>query len=97
MEKGTTNLKQFLQHRKDKKKYFSEDKVLNFIASMLDVFTHLQKIQLAHRDVKPSNILIFEEDPLFFKICDVGAGTAVGVCDMTENRTVIGTPYYLSP
>ena len=50
---------------------------------MLDVFTHLQKIELAHRDVKPSNILIFEEDPLFFKVCDVGAGTAVGVCDMT--------------
>lgn len=64
---------------------------------MLDVFTHLQKIELAHRDVKPSNILIFDEDPLFFKICDVGAGTAVGVCDMTENRTVIGTPFYLSP
>jgi serine/threonine protein kinase len=34
---------------------------------------------------------------LFFKICDVGAGTAVGECDNTKERTVIGTPYYLSP
>lgn len=64
---------------------------------MLDAFAHLQRVELAHRDVKPSNILIFSLDPLFFKVCDVGAGTAVGVCDMTENRTVIGTPYYLSP
>ena len=64
---------------------------------MLDAFTHLQKVELAHRDVKPSNILIFSEDPLYFKVCDVGAGTAVGICDMTENRTVIGTPFYLSP
>lgn len=31
------------------------------------------------------------------KICDVGAGTDVGICDNTENRTVTGTPYYLSP
>ena len=44
MEKGITNLKEFLQHRKDKKQYLSEDDVLNFITSMLDVFTHLQKI-----------------------------------------------------
>ena len=64
---------------------------------MLDAFAHLQKIQVAHRDIKPSNILIFEQKPLLFKICDVGAGTAVGECDNTKERTVIGTPYYLSP
>lgn len=27
----------------------------------------------------------------------MGAGTAVGECDNTKERTVIGTPYYLSP
>lgn len=52
---------------------------------------------MAHRDIKPSNILVFDESPLFFKVCDVGAGTAVGECDNTKERTVIGTPYYLSP
>ena len=86
-----------MQHHKEKRQYFSEDDVLLFLSSMLDAFAHLQRVELAHRDVKPSNILIFSLDPLFFKVCDVGAGTAVGVCDMTENRTVIGTPYYLSP
>lgn len=64
---------------------------------MLDAFAHLQRCGLAHRDVKPSNIIIFSLDPLLFKICDVGAGTSAGVRDKTENRTVIGTPYYLSP
>ena len=97
MEKGITNLKEYLAHRKERGIFFSEDDVLSFICSMLDAFTHLQKVELAHRDVKPSNILVFSEDPLFFKVCDVGAGTAVGSCDTTQNRTVIGTPYYLSP
>jgi serine/threonine protein kinase len=45
---------------------------------MIDAFAHLQKIEVAHRDIKPSNILVFDENPLNFKICDVGAGTAVG-------------------
>jgi serine/threonine protein kinase len=41
--------------------------------------------------------LVFDEDPLWLKVCDVGAGTAVGECENTKERTVIGTPYYLSP
>jgi serine/threonine protein kinase len=45
---------------------------------MIDAFAHLQKIEVAHRDIKPSNILVFDENPLNLKICDVGAGTAVG-------------------
>ena len=64
---------------------------------MIDAFAHLQRVELAHRDAKPSNILIFSEDPLYFKVCDVGAGTAVGLCDQTKEGTVIGTPFYLSP
>lgn len=64
---------------------------------MIEVFAHLQRSEVAHRDIKPSNILLFSEDPLYFKVCDVGAGTAVGFCDQTKEMTVIGTPYYLSP
>lgn len=64
---------------------------------MIDAYAHLQKIEVAHRDIKPSNILVFDEDPIYLKICDVGAGTAVGELDHTKERTVIGTPYYLSP
>lgn len=55
-----------------------------FITSMIETFAHLQKSEVAHRDIKPSNILLFSEDPLYFKVCDVGAGTAVGFCDHTK-------------
>jgi serine/threonine protein kinase len=94
MEKGIANLKTYLSSRKE---YFEEEDVLMFITSMIEVFAHLQKSEVAHRDIKPSNILLFSEDPLYFKVCDIGAGTAVGFCDHTKEMTVIGTPYYLSP
>lgn len=94
MEKGITNLKTFLSQRKNT---FSQEEVLSFITSMIEVFAHLQRSEVAHRDIKPSNILLFDEEPLYFKVCDVGAGTAVGFLDHTKEMTVIGTPYYLSP
>jgi serine/threonine protein kinase len=94
MEKGLANLKTYLAERTQP---FDEDDVLMFFTSMLEVFAHLQRSEVAHRDIKPSNVLLFSEEPLYFKVCDVGAGTAVGFCDQTKEMTVIGTPYYLSP
>ena len=44
MEKGITNLKEYLEHRRERRAFFSEDDILSFITSMLDVFVHLQKI-----------------------------------------------------
>lgn len=94
MEKGITNLKTYLSSREHP---FEQEDVLMFMTSLLEAFAHLQTSEVAHRDIKPSNILLFSEEPLYFKICDVGAGTAVGFCDHTKEMTVIGTPYYLSP
>lgn len=41
MEKGLTNLKAYLSHRK---KPFDEEDVTSFFFSMIDAFAHLQKI-----------------------------------------------------
>lgn len=81
MEKGIANLKTYLSSRKEP---FDQEDVIMFITCMIEVFAHLQKSEVAHRDIKPSNILLFSEDPLYFKVCDVGAGTAVGFCDHTK-------------
>jgi serine/threonine protein kinase len=84
MEKCKVNLKEYLFYKKEKLEYPSEDDILGFISSMIDSFVHLQKLDMAHRDAKPSNILICSENPLIFKLCDVGAGTAVGMYDKTK-------------
>lgn len=94
MEKGIANLKTYLSERTSP---FEQEDVIMFMASMIEVFAHLQRSEVAHRDIKPSNVLLFATDPLYFKVCDVGAGTAVGFVDQTKEMTVIGTPYYLSP
>jgi serine/threonine protein kinase len=81
MEKGLANLKTYLGQRTTP---FSQEDVLMFFTNMLEVFAHLQRSEVAHRDIKPSNVLLFSSEPLYFKICDVGAGTANGFCDQTK-------------
>lgn len=63
---------------------------------MLAAHFHLQEMNIAHRDVKPENILLFDHDQLLFKICDVGVGTE-SRGENTRTRTLIGTVAYLSP
>lgn len=53
------------------------------------------KIGLVHRDVKPSNILIDDED--FAYLIDFGIARAVGQTSMTATSAVIGTWAYLAP
>lgn len=63
---------------------------------MLDGHYYMQKSGVAHRDVKPENIVLVEcGDSFDFKVCDVGVGT---FCDnITRTRTLIGTLSFISP
>ncbi|WP_431196035.1 serine/threonine-protein kinase [Mycobacterium camsae] len=53
------------------------------------------KIGLVHRDVKPSNILIDDED--FAYLIDFGIARAVGQTSLTGTSGVIGTWAYMAP
>lgn len=96
MEKGVTSLEHIINERAKTGQQFSEREVIDFITSMIDAHRHLQTLEVAHRDVKPQNIIVFEMNPLRCKVCDVGVGTAVGI-DNTRTRSLIGTVSYLSP
>jgi serine/threonine protein kinase len=96
MEKGKTNLDFFLQKRNKLSQDFQTQEVVYFMHAMLAAHCHLQELNIAHRDVKPENILLFDQDQLLFKICDVGVGTE-SRGENTKTRTLIGTVAYLSP
>jgi serine/threonine protein kinase len=53
------------------------------------------KVGLVHRDVKPSNILVDEDD--FAYLIDFGIARAAGETGLTTTGSVIGTWHYMAP
>jgi serine/threonine protein kinase len=67
-------------------------RILRQTASGLD-YAHGRGI--VHRDIKPANIMTDEDGAV--KITDFGIAKITAVTNMTETRTVVGTPNYMSP
>jgi serine/threonine-protein kinase len=66
--------------------------IIQQIASALHA---AHRIELVHRDVKPSNILIAEED--FAYLIDFGIARAAGEGGLTSTGATIGTWAYIAP
>ena len=67
-------------------------KIIEQIASALNA---AHKIGLVHRDVKPSNILVGEDD--FSYLIDFGIARAAGETKLTATGNVVGTWPYMAP
>ncbi|HET6733376.1 serine/threonine-protein kinase [Mycobacterium sp.] len=67
-------------------------KIVEQIASALNA---AHRIGLVHRDVKPSNILVAEDD--FSYLIDFGIARAAGETKMTATGNVVGTWPYMAP
>jgi eukaryotic-like serine/threonine-protein kinase len=67
-------------------------RVTAWLATALNA-AHAQNI--VHRDVKPGNILITKDG--WLKVSDLGLAKDMGVRDLTNLDTVLGTPYYMAP
>jgi serine/threonine protein kinase len=58
----------------------------------------VHKAGFIHRDIKPKNIFLVEEDHGFrAKILDFGIAKLIGAVTVTRAGTVIGTPAYMAP
>jgi len=53
------------------------------------------RAKVVHRDVKPANILVAEDDSVF--LVDFGIAKIAGDMSLTATRTVLGTPEFLAP
>lgn len=83
-----------LRHKRDQLSLLDRLRIIKEVALALD---YASKKGYIHRDVKPDNIMLREEDGRAV-LMDFGIARAVEVdVSMTQTGTVIGTPQYMSP
>lgn len=72
----------------------TEKQVWKYIRQLCQAVEYLHNIGIVHRDIKPDNLLIDNEDNL--KLCDFGVSVIVeGDSDILKNTA--GTNYFFSP
>ena len=96
MELSNTDLeKEILKRRKDLN-YYTENQLISIMSSLIKTFSLLQKKNISHRDIKPQNVLVFNDNK--YKLTDFGeAKELLDDTKVTEKRTLRGTELYMSP
>lgn len=73
----------------------SLDRCVSCMRQLLQGLSRLHRAGLVHRDIKPHNLLITEEDRL--KIGDFGLSKLRGESYRGPSQLVVGSPYYAAP
>lgn len=91
-----SNLGGDLQNRmkEQRGKNFSEAQVLEWFTQICLGLKHIHDRKILHRDLKGQNIFLTKQG--IVKIGDFGIAKVLATT-MQNARTVVGTPYYLSP
>ena len=92
------NLREYCQdYLLKKNESFSLENMYKLMQSLINVLIYLKNIKIAHRDIKPQNVLVKIDSnnvPSFYLI-DFGGSKSVD--QITQNNTLVGTLHYLSP
>ena len=79
--------------------YYKESELINILINLVSTLSLLQKLGIAHRDVKPQNILCFDNGD--YKISDFGEAkkdnNGNNNVENTMEQTLRGTELYMSP
>ena len=75
------------------KKYYKESEIIRILKQIIKGFLFLQDKDIAHRDVKPQNILLFPNN--VYKIADFGE--AKNIKNIAQQSTLRGSELYMSP
>ena len=96
MELAKTDWEKEIIKRKKTNNYYSEKELIIILKNLVRTLSQLQQKNISHRDIKPQNILICENDRL--KISDFGeAKENIENYNDTRKQTIRGTELYMSP
>lgn len=73
MECAKMNLYDFINHQREEKKIIPQKQIDDILEFLLKSFSELEKVNIAHCDIKPENILVMNTDKLELKLCDAGS------------------------
>ena len=79
---------------KQTKKYLKEDQILDLFTQIWLAIKHVHDRKILHRDLKSQNIFMTQSN--FVKLGDFGIARVLSHTKSSA-KTVVGTPYYLSP
>ncbi len=81
--------------RSKSENYYKENELIKILKELIFTFSQLQKHKISHRDIKPQNILLFNNNS--FKIADFGEAKNLLSNKATTKQTIRGTELYMSP
>ena len=85
-----------IEQRKKEKKYYTENELISILKQISSALLYLQKVKrIAHRDVKPENILVFSDGK--YKLGDFGEAKINRLRRNNARSTIRGTEMYMSP
>ena len=94
MEKGQSDWNQEIKHRSFNKKFYTENEIISILKQITSGLYFLEKKKIAHRDIKPQNILIFPGN--VFKIADLGEAKN-SAKNKIQMATLRGSELFMSP
>ena len=88
------DLNSAIKRAREKKCHFHEDQILDWFSQLLFAVMYIHSNHVLHRDLKSQNVFLTENNMV--KLGDFGIAR---VLDHTfeQAKTVVGTPYYMSP
>jgi serine/threonine protein kinase len=93
MELANCDWNNEIKKRQKKNLKYSEKEIINIIKQLTDACLYLENEGIAHRDIKPQNILLFNKN--IFKLADFGEAKSIN--DTSQECTLRGSELYMSP